>query len=254
MQAALTAAERGHSVVLCEQNDRLGGVLLCEEQVYFKRKLGLYIANQVRRIEKNPLIELRLNTVVDAQLLASEAPDTTVVAIGAQPVTPTFLPGWDREYVVAAEQAYIQPQALGKDVIIVGGGLVGCELGIFLDSLGHQVKILEMAGTIGFGDNVLQGQAVEVKIAQTGIDLRLNTKVTEIGGDFVLAENQDGTVSIPTQSVVYAVGYRPLAKEAEPLTKSAAEAFVIGDCVVPATIWSAVREAHYCGRSIGVFS
>jgi NADPH-dependent 2,4-dienoyl-CoA reductase/sulfur reductase-like enzyme len=254
MQAALTASERGHDVTLYERSDRLGGALLCEDKVDFRQKLSLYLANQVRRINESPSIEVRLNTTVTSELVTNHAPDTLVVAIGSQPIAPSFIPGHNQDFVCAAKDAYVNPEKLGTRVVIIGGGLVGCELGIYLDSLGHQITILEMAGAIGFGDNVIHGQAIDVKIAQTGIDLRLNTKVTGIEAGFVTAKDENGDLSFSADSVVYAVGYQPLRAEALALANNAPEIYQIGDCVTPATIWYAVRDAYYCAKNIGAFN
>jgi pyruvate/2-oxoglutarate dehydrogenase complex dihydrolipoamide dehydrogenase (E3) component len=196
---------------------------------------------------------VRLNTTVDPSLAAAEDADTLVVALGARPIVPPFISNCEHASVFAAEQAYADPGQLGKDVVIIGAGLVGCELGIYLDSLGYNVTILEMASTIGFGDNVLHGQAIDVKIAQTNIDLRLNTKVTKIECDSVLAEGENGPESFKAGSVVYAIGYEPLRSEALALANCAPEVYRIGDCVTPATIWSAVREAFSCANDIGEF-
>ena len=68
MQAALTAAERGHQVILSEKTNRLGGVLLCESNVSFKEKLDHYLTMQAKRVSSHPLIEIRMNTPATKEL------------------------------------------------------------------------------------------------------------------------------------------------------------------------------------------
>ena len=145
MQAALTAAERGHKVVLCEKNDRLGGVLRCEEQVPFKRLLARYLDYQERMIKRAP-IDVRLGTEVTPGLADMSGAEVIIAALGAREAVPP-IPGIDGANVLGAEEAYMLPGktgAAGSKVIILGGGLVGIELAIFLSSLGRKVTIIEM--------------------------------------------------------------------------------------------------------------
>ena len=92
MQAALTAAKRGHTVTLVEKTDRLGGILRCEEKVPFKAHLHEYIENQIRRVGEAG-IRVLLNTELTPAQAEAMQPDAIIAAIGAEPVVPP-IPVW----------------------------------------------------------------------------------------------------------------------------------------------------------------
>ncbi len=146
MQAAPEAAKRGHEVVLVEKTGRLGGALLCEEKVSFKKNLDLYLSAQARRVMEHPGVEVRLNTEATKELAEGIAPDAINAALGARPVIPSFIPGYDKTNVAGAEEVYYNLTKAGKKVVILGG-LAGCELGIHLALNGRNVTIFEMAST-----------------------------------------------------------------------------------------------------------
>ena len=249
MQAALTAAERGHSVILCEATDRLGGILLCEEKVPFKKHLGEYIAQQAERV-KAAGVEVRLNTPVTPELARELAPDAIVAALGARPVVPP-IPGIDGENVTLAENIYMAPETAGQRLVILGGGLVGCELAIFMAGLGRDVTLLEMAPDLNFGGNRLHGMAIRQELKRLKVDVRLNTKVTKIAPEGVTAEGPGGTEVFPADTVACALGMKSRRDEAAALALCAPEYYVLGDCVVPATIYQATSNAYFAALDIG---
>lgn len=247
MKAALTAADRGHKVILCEKTDVLGGALRCEKDVSFKKKLDLYLNNQARRVFEHPNIEVRLNTPATKDLALSLEPDAIVAALGARPVVPTFIKGYDLPNVFGAEEIYYHPEKAGKNIVILGGGLVGCELAIHLTMLGHDVTILEMASEPNFAGNKLHGEAVTAKLKELDIKLLTNTKATEIRTDGVLSEKCLHTAD----TVIYAVGQRALYEEVDELRFCAPEFYSVGDCNLPANIAKATKEGYYAARNIG---
>ncbi len=270
MQAALTCAEQGHEVILCEKSDKLGGALLCEHNVPFKQKLRIYLKNQARRVLEAD-IDLRLNTPVTPELARALEPDVIIAAMGARPVVPTFIRGWDRENVVGAEQVYYDPEMTGKNVVILGGGLVGLELGLWLAQLGRQVTVVEMApstlatqadaGTsermfgssgIRHGDPIVHGIAIAQELKKLpNMTVKTSTKALEIGEDGVRVEGKDGEYVIPADTVIYAVGQKPLSTEANLLYDCAPEFYQIGDCVAPRNIMNATSAAYQIARDIG---
>lgn len=247
MKAALTAADRGHKVILCEKTDVLGGALRCEKDVSFKKKLDLYLNNQARRVFEHPNIEVRLNTPATKDLALSLEPDAIVAALGARPVVPTFIKGYDLPNVFGAEEIYYHPEKAGKNIVILGGGLVGCELAIHLTMLGHDVTILEMASEPNFAGNKLHGEAVTAKLKELDIKLLTNTKATEIRNNGVLSEKCLHTAD----TVIYAVGQRALYEEVDELRFCAPEFYSVGDCNLPANIAKATKEGYYAARNIG---
>jgi len=251
MQVALTLAERGHSVILCEKSGRLGGALLCEEKVPFKKKLEGYIEHQVRAIKK-AAVDVRLNTAVTKELAESLAPDVIVAALGAVPIVPN-IKGIDGPNVLGAEDAYVHPERVGQSVAILGGGLVGIELGIYLAQLGRAVTIIEMMDSLNDGGNFLHMIALRGQIAKHNIGVHLNTKAMEITSDGVVGRGPDGEKLFKADTVIYAVGQKPLSDEAAALGSCAPEFYMIGDCRVPRNIAAATSAAYTVARDIGVY-
>ena len=250
MQAALTAADRGHKVILCEKSSRLGGVLLCEDRVPFKKHLSDYLARQALLVSR-AAIDVRLNTEVTPELARSLKPDVIIAALGARPTKPS-IPGIDEAIVMGAEDAYINPEKVGKKAVILGGGLVGIELGIYLAKLGREVTILEILDHFTVQERSLHSLALMVQIKQLGINAQLSTNATKITDTGVCATGPDGDLTIPADTVIYATGQAPLADEAIALHDCADEFYQIGDCVAPKNIMNATQNAFVTAYDVGV--
>ena len=249
MQAALTASERGHKVILCEKGPRLGGVLLCEENVPFKKHLADYIARQTMLISR-AAVDVRLNTEVTPDCALALKPDVIIAALGARPVKPP-IDGIDGANVMSAEEAYSDAEKTGKNVVVLGGGLVGIELAIYLAKLGRKATILELQDSLTT-DESLHTVALMAQVRQLDIKIHLSTKVTKITDTTVFAEGPDGAVEFPADTVAYATGQAPLINEAFALHDCAAEFYQIGDCVTPKTIMNATHKAFVTAYDIGV--
>jgi len=250
MQAALTCAERGHEVILCEKTAELGGILLCEEQVPFKKKLKLYLEKQKRMVERSG-IEVRLNTEVTKELAAEIAPDVIIAAMGATPIKPD-IPGIESDKVFGAVEIYKNPQLAGERVVIIGGGLVGVELAIFLSIRGSKVTILEMMPSLNYGASGVHGAFLDLKIPEYGITVELSTKALEINDRGVVGKDQSGKRKVfPADTVVYAVGLKPQWERANELRQMAKEFYQIGDCLAPRNILMANQEGYYAAKDIG---
>jgi 2,4-dienoyl-CoA reductase-like NADH-dependent reductase (Old Yellow Enzyme family)/thioredoxin reductase len=253
MQVALACAQRGHEVVLCEKTAELGGILRCEDQVPFKKKLKLYIEKQKRMVERSG-IEVRLNTEVTQKLAEEIAPDAIIAAMGALPVKPN-IPGIDGPNVFGAVDIYNQPQLAGKNVTILGGGLVGVELGIFLSMNGSRVTILEMMPSLSYGASGVHGAYLDLKIPEYGITVELSTKAIEIDHRGVIGEDRDGNRKLfAADTVIYAVGMKPERERADELRQTAKEFYQIGDCLSPRNILSANQEGYYAARTSGAIN
>lgn len=249
MQAALTASERGHKVILCEKSESLGGALKCEKAVPFKLRLDEYLKRQAMLIGRSS-VEVRSNTEVTPALAEAIAPDVIIAAMGATPITPK-IPGIDGENVIGAEEAYNCIDKVGSKVVILGGGLVGTELGIYLTQNGRDVTIMEMMPQLNNGGNMVHGGALLIQIDELKIELALATKAKEINKNGVVGENSDGEKLFEADTVIYAIGQKPLTEEANALRFCAPEFYQIGDCVTPKNILQATQSAYAVARDIG---
>ncbi|MCL2226502.1 MAG: NAD(P)/FAD-dependent oxidoreductase [Oscillospiraceae bacterium] len=249
MQAAITAAERGHEVILCEKSGKLGGVLNCEHDVPFKKPLAEYLERQAVAVKKAG-VDVRLGTEVTPELAKSLSPDVLIAALGASPAVPK-ISGTANANVFSAEDIYNDVGKAGKKVVILGGGLVGTELAIYLAQLGREVTILEMAEGLHDGGNMLHGLAIRLELERRKVSVSLSTEAVGISGGGVVGKAPSGEKLFEADTVVYAVGQTPKRAEAEALRSSAAEFHQIGDCLDAQNITEATRLAYHIAKDIG---
>ena len=251
MQAAITAAQRGHDVILCEKTEKLGGVLNCEHDVPFKKPLSEYLERQAHSV-KHAGVEVRMNTEVTPELVEVLAPDVLIASLGSRAIVPE-IPGIKGANVFSSEDIYYDPNLAGQRVVILGGGLVGTELAIYLAGMGREVQIVEMASTLGDGGNMLQGLAIRLDLARKNVKVHLSVTAREINEKGLIGEGADGTMLYEADTVIYAAGQLPLREEAEALRYAAPEFHQIGDCLTPKNIAAATQLAYNIARNIGRF-
>ena len=249
MQAAVTAAENGHDVVLCEKTGELGGTILCEKDVPFKSALHRFIEQQKASLTKLG-VEVRLNTPVDKASAEAMKPDAVICAIGADVVKPP-IPGIDLPQVHSAVEVFAKPEIAKGKILILGGGLAGSELAIYLSSLGKDVTLVEMAPFLNDGGNSCHGIAVRDMLIQHKVPLNLGTKAEEITAEGVRCSNRQGEIFFPADTVVYAAGMRSRKEEALSFYSAARSFHMVGDCVQSSTILNATGTAYTVARYLG---
>ncbi|AKL95772.1 NADH:flavin oxidoreductases, Old yellow enzyme family [Clostridium aceticum] len=248
MEAAITAAKRGHEVILCEKTDSLGGALKAERGVSFKKDLYRLISTKALHMERNG-VEVRLNTEVTKELVEKETPDVLVVAVGAESIVPA-IPGIDHPKVVIASNLSDESIEIGQKVLILGGGLVGCEAGLHLTQEGKDVTIVEMQKDVAVDANgrhrplllARLKDLVKIETGQKGI------KVTNEG--LICADENGKETLFPADTIICSVGQLPLRNVVEELLDSAPEVFQVGDCVKPAQVTQAVFSGYYAALDI----
>ena len=248
MEAAITAARRGHEVLLYEKTDALGGALKFAEAVPFKQDLYRFTQCLIRRVESSG-VKVTLNQRVDRALAEKVRPDVLIIAVGAQPVIPA-IPGIASDKVVSVAQAEANPDALGERVVILGGGLVGCETGIHLGMKGKQVTIVEMRDTLAADVNMFHGMALgqELNKYVTAVTGGTGRAVTDEGLVYTDREGQEHL--LPADAVLCAVGMRACTDVMEKLWNVVDEQYVIGDCVKPAQVTQAISDAYYLAKNL----
>ena len=242
MQAALTACERGHQVVIFEKSNKLGGQLFYADYVWFKADMKKYRDYLIRQVNK-AAIYVKLNTEATPELVALEAPDAVIVAVGADPVRPR-IPGADSEHVLTAIDVFGQESKLGNKVVIIGGGMVGCETSLHLTHLGHTVELVEM-GEILAPDSIFTERmhTLEYMDKEEKLTYYTSSRCVEITKQGVRVQKEDGTeIFLEADNVVLSVGFRSRKDLAERFADSAFDVFYVGDCKKVGTVFSAVHN------------
>lgn len=247
MEAAIQCAKRGHDVVLCEKSDSLGGVLKCEAKVPFKKNLDHYLRRQIKLMEKYG-VEVRFNTEVTPEYVNAEAPDVLIAALGAVAITPP-IPGI--ELAKPAEEVYINPELAQGKVVILGAGLVGLELGIWLAQTGREVEIVEMRDRAGIDLEDYPYLCYKFEIEDHNIKLSLNTRAVAVEADGLVVEHEGAQRKISADCIICAAGYKPLSDECDALNFTVPEFYPIGDCMKPDSIMSATKLAYSAAMNVG---
>ncbi|MGM0216915.1 NAD(P)/FAD-dependent oxidoreductase [Enterococcus sp. AZ109] len=245
MEAAIAAAERGFDVQLWEKDMRLGGNLHAAGYPTFKKDVLKLVAYMERRI-------LRLNVDVHygkaataEEILAGDF-DKVIIATGSKSKMPP-IPGI--EYAATAND-YLTGKKTPKDkVVIIGGGLVGCETALYMTELAEEVTVVEMLDdilkTVVHSKN--NDLSLRHRIAATDIQLLTSVAVKEITQEAVIIKKDEQEVSVPADTVIIAAGYDPI-NELEEALEDHLDVTVVGDAVASRKIMDAVHEAYHAIR------
>ena len=248
LKAAITAAQRGHKVVLCEKSDKVGGILKSEQAIPFKYEmyqLGLSFEKQA--IEEG--VEIRLNTLVTPEYVAAEKPDAVILAVGSTPIVPQ-LPGIDGDNVVVVNDYYMRKEKVQDSVVVLGGGLAGCECAVHLGMEGKQVHLVEMRDILAADCNI-RHKPILMKQVEKYATSHLGHTGLRITNEGVVCKAPDGNeVLIPGKTVICAVGQRANRADVDALRFSAPFVREVGDCVRPANITKAVYEGYHAALDI----
>lgn len=244
MKAAITAARRGHTVTLAEKTDSLGGLLKFTDYDSLKIDLMRYKNHLISMVNSLP-VRIELNREADKDYVNSLKPDAIIIATGSLPVTPR-IEGIDLPFVKHATSVYTDLSAVGSKVAVIGGGLVGCETGLFVAELGKSVTIIEMQDEIAPEANWMHREGMIQAFAKQDITLATGRKVILVSPEGVTVETRDGhTELIPADSVIYAIGMRPENRLVEELRDCAPYVRAVGDCVRARKVSPAIYEAYY---------
>lgn len=243
MQAAITAAQRGHSVALYEKSDRLGGQLLSEQYIPFKQDMYNFVRVLEGRLKKAN-VEIHRNTALTAEQAASMNADVIITAIGAKPIVPP-IPGINNKKVVGLDALHQAEPAIGQKVVILGGGLVGSECAIYLDGLGKDVTIVEMKDDWAADAYFMHKNAMNIYIRDSKIKIHTKTTAKAVTDDGLLCATENGELLLPADTILLAAGMKPDREEADGFYNAAPRVFQIGDCIKAGRVLEAVPLGYY---------
>ena len=221
MEAAILLTKRGHKATIYEKTNRLGGVFIAAAAPSFKEKDRDLIAWYKREIAKLN-IEVKLNTEIkDIKTLNA---DEVIIATGA---TPKNVPVKGVENTVEAVDYLLKNKTVGENVVIIGGGLTGCEIAYDLYLQGKKPTIVEMQDDLITTKGVCLANTSYLRdfFKTNKVPVHLETAVCEISPDGVTVKEKDGnTFKIAADSVIMSVGYNPA-----PIAKKSGKVHIIGD-------------------------
>jgi len=251
MEAARTAAMRGHKVSLYEKNSTLGGNLLPGGSHSFKkevRELNAWYQNELNRLP----VEIHTGESVTAVQLRDMGADVIILATGSVPVMPD-VPGIDHKKVLGCMDAFANPEKVGQKVAIIGGGLVGCEMALDYAQAGKEVTVVEALPKIlsaGIPSPIPNGQMIPDLFEHHHVTVLEGHRLCAVNDDKVILTNGDQEKTLHVDSVVIAVGFRPAPSMAQELQGCGAVIYEIGDEQKVSTILHAVWDGYEIGNNI----
>ena len=248
LYAAWTAARRGHHVILCEKENELGGILKSEQALPFKHEM-YELAGTYAKFCRDAGVEIRLNTEVTKEYAEKEAPDALIIAVGSEPLVPP-IPGLDGDNVVVVNNYYLEQDKVGDDVVVMGGGLAGCECAIHLGQEGKTVRLVEMRDLLAPDANVRHRPLLLAEIDKY-VDVRTSHRALRVTPEGVVCADKEGNeVLVPGKSVICALGQRSRSKVVEELRDCAPFVRIIGDAARVSTITNAVYWGYHAALDI----
>ena len=248
MQAAITAHDRGHEVILAEQSDRLGGLLFFTGTDVDKEDLRCFKNLMIAEVERRK-IEVRLRTSVTPENLGVFKADAIILATGSLPTHPP-IPGI--EHAVQSLEAYRGKVEVGKRVLMLGGGLIGAEQGLHLAKTGHDVTVVEMLPRVANEAYGMYREALIREMKKAGMTLYERTKCLEVGPGWLRVLLPDGTeTTLEGDTVLYALGLKPVPWDALKAAAGDTPVEVIGDALTPGKVDACTRGGYLAAIRIG---
>lgn len=249
MEAAMTAARRGHTVILCEKTDHLAANLDYAKQISFKHDIVDFLKSMVIRVQRTPNLELRLDTEVTEELIRAEKPDVIIAACGSEPITPP-IPGLDRPFVHHITDLYRKHLSIGKKVVIIGGGLAGSEEGLGLAWEGHDVSIVEMKDGLAKDAPYIHWRHLLTKLNES-VHSYCSAKVLSVEENGVKIVDAEGVEQLlEADTVLVAAGMRGTSEHFDSWHELADQVIVVGDCRKASKILEAMRTGYCAGLTI----
>ncbi len=251
MEAARTAAMRGHKVSLYEKSGQLGGNLIPGGSHSFKKEVRELNAWYLNELEHLP-VELHLGEEATVEQIRDMAADVVVLATGSVPAMPK-VPGMEDEKVIGCMEAFAHPEKVGQKVVVVGGGLVGCEMALDYAQAGKEVTVVEALPKIlsaGIPSPIPNGQMIPDLFEHHHVTVLENHKLSAVRGGKVILENEGQEKTLDADSIVIAVGFRPAPSMAQELQGCGSVVYEIGDGQQVSTILHAVWDGYEVGNNI----
>jgi 2-enoate reductase len=242
MEAARVLKLRGHTPIIYEKSDHLGGVFTKAASPSYKEKdkeLLAWYALQMKDLG----IEIHLNTEVKdlSKLIADEV----IVATGAV-ANKIPLPGIGK--TIEACEYLGGTKKVGQSVIVIGGGLTGCEIAYDLFNQGKSVTIVEMKDDLIAQKGVCMANSTYLRefFALHQVPVYLETKVKAVTDKGITVQSKDGKVfDLTAESVIRSVGYHPT-----PAFPEDKKVHLVGDCVKVGNLRSVIWKAYETAMSI----
>lgn len=249
LECSRVARARGHEVILMEESSELGGnfrVASIPPQRGDIKKGIQFFESEIFRLG----VQVKLGEKATPEEIEKYHPDEVIIATGAIPIIPS-IQGIEQDNVISAQDVLLQERPVGEQVLVIGGGLVGCEVADFLSGKGKNIVLVEMLHDIALDMDPPSTIFLRERLQRQGVEIWLSWKVTKICDDkvTVVKEGAEETIE-PIDSVVYAVGYESSIDLTEKMKSTSFGVHIIGDALKARDALAAIFEGSKVGREI----
>jgi 2,4-dienoyl-CoA reductase-like NADH-dependent reductase (Old Yellow Enzyme family)/thioredoxin reductase len=249
MEAAIVAGKRGHKVTLLEKEAKLGGQLNIAALPPFKGDIFPWVDYLVSEVEKTG-VKVELNMDATAEIVTRKKPDAVIIATGGTPAMPD-IPGIDKPNVVTAQDVLSGKVRAGQNVVIIGGGMVGCETGHYLAEQGKTVTVVEILKRMANDMLLMTRRRLMDGLRNKKVTLLAGATCEEIKADSIRVTTGEGKKeTIPADTVIIAVGYNANDSLYKTLESKVPEVHCIGNSAKPRRILEANSEGYQAGLAL----
>lgn len=249
MQAALTAAMRGHHVTLIEKDNRLGGQLNLASQPPGKQDIIPFISYLINQIEKSTVTVVK-GRALTAEWLDAAKFDVVIIATGSTAAIPV-IPGINSRRVITGREVLRGFDVNGFKVAIIGGGQVGCEVAEFLAERGKEITVIERLPTIANEMPHINRVSLELALERLKVCILTQTKVLSIDDESLTVDRMGKIENILADEIVIAVGAQPANDGIDDMLKNRVpDVFRVGDQVKAQGILEAIRDGYLVASRI----
>jgi 2,4-dienoyl-CoA reductase-like NADH-dependent reductase (Old Yellow Enzyme family)/thioredoxin reductase len=243
MEAAVLCKKRGHEVSLFEKDSALGGQWSVACAVPGKQEYASILRSLEYHLQKLQ-VPVTLNIAVSRKMVEEMKPDLAVVATGAAPAS-LALPGADENNCVQANDIITGKATAGSRAVVIGGNMVAMEAALTMAKQGRKVALVShspLGGRKG-PDDMITFRGLLRRISELDIPLYLNSEILEICGNSLVIRFEQEILALPVDTVVLAVGVKPVDGLIGELKGLGIEIYPIGDCVMPGNAAQAIYNA-----------
>lgn len=249
MEAARVCAMRGHKVTLIEKSNMLGGNIIPGSVPDFKKDDKALLKWYALQLKKLP-VEIRLSCSADKALIEKSDADVVVFAMGSTPVKLDF---GSKNHVYTASELLNNTEKAGNNVVVVGGGLIGCETALWLRQQGKNVTIVESQSEIlGAGKDLCFANYDMLKdlLVFNNINVLRSSSVKSVTDGSVTVKTPEKEIEIKADTVMLAVGYHSQKDLFDSMVDSNKIVYNIGDSRKVRNIMNTIWDAYFLAREL----
>ncbi len=252
LEAARVACLKGHRVILFEKTGSIGGHLLEASVPDFKNDLGRLLGWYKKEMEVlKP--DIRTGVAATAEMVIKEKPDVAIIATGSKPIVPD-IPGAEKMRMIPAADLLLGKEETREKVLVLGGGLIGCETALWLAQHGKKVTLVELLDdilTAGIPVQHMNRLMLVDLLNYHGVEIRTGLSLVEVAERECLFLDRDShKKSLPAETLVLAVGLQPERDLYDVLRSEIPNVYLIGDSRKPQNVMNAIWDAYEVARMI----